>query len=70
MAQRKLKPMKRLTKEQKRDIAALAAMRDSNIDLTDIPGVVDWSRAEVGRFCRKKKASTRVRAEGKKKGIR
>jgi len=45
--------MGRLSKEQRKDIAALAAKKDSDIDLTDMPEVLDWSGAEVGRFFRK-----------------
>jgi len=30
-------PMRKLTKEQKRDIAAIAAMKDEDIDFSDIP---------------------------------
>jgi hypothetical protein len=61
---------KRLNKEQRSDIAALAAMKDSEIDLTDLPEVLDWSEAEVGRYYRKKKTSTCLRTEGKRKRIR
>jgi len=62
--------MKKWSKAQKRDFAALAAMKDSEIVLSDMPEVLDWSGAEVRRFYRKKKASTRVRAERKRKRIR
>ncbi|HTC43027.1 MAG TPA: hypothetical protein VK703_15735 [Candidatus Acidoferrales bacterium] len=40
--------MKQLTKEQKCDIAAIAAMKDSDIDFSDMPEVLDWSGAEIG----------------------
>ncbi len=40
--------MKRLTKEQKREIAAIAAKKDEDIDLSGMPEVIDWSGAEVG----------------------
>ena len=49
--------MKGLKEKQKADIASLAKMKDSEIDLTDMPEVLDWSGAKVGRFYRKKKAS-------------
>jgi hypothetical protein len=42
--------MKRLTKEQKREIAAIAAKKDEDIDLSKMPEVIDWSDAEVGKF--------------------
>jgi hypothetical protein len=44
--------MKRLTKELRRDIAALAAKKDSDIDFSDMPEVLDWTGAEIGRFYR------------------
>ncbi|HYA61580.1 MAG TPA: BrnA antitoxin family protein [Candidatus Sulfotelmatobacter sp.] len=56
--------MKRLTKEQRRDIAALAAMDDADIDLTDMPEVLDWSGAEIGRFYRPKKRPVTMRLDG------
>ena len=42
--------MERLAKQKKRDIAALSSMKDSDIDLTDKPEVLDWSKAEVAKF--------------------
>jgi hypothetical protein len=33
--------MRKLTKEQKKDIAAIAAMKDEDIDFSDIPLVLD-----------------------------
>ena len=44
--------MKRLTKEQKREIVAIAAKKDEDIDLSEMPEVIDWSGAEVGKFYR------------------
>jgi hypothetical protein len=44
--------MTRLTKEQKREIAAIAAKKDEDIDLSEMPQVIDWSGAEVGKFYR------------------
>jgi hypothetical protein len=61
---------KRLSEDQRRDIAALAGMKDSEIDLADLPEVLDWRGAEVGRFYRKKKASARVRGKRKRRQIR
>jgi uncharacterized protein (DUF4415 family) len=55
--------MKRLSKEQRRDIAALAAMDDADIDLTDMPEVLDWSGAEIGRFYRPKKRPVTMRLD-------
>jgi hypothetical protein len=44
--------MKKPTKEQKREIAAVAAKKDEDIDLSEMPEVIDWSDAEVGKFYR------------------
>ena len=55
--------MRKLTKEQKRDIAALAAMKDKDIDLSDIPEVLDWSKAEIGKFYRPPKRPVTLRLD-------
>ncbi|HTA58771.1 MAG TPA: BrnA antitoxin family protein [Candidatus Baltobacteraceae bacterium] len=55
--------MKRLSKEQRKDIAALAAMKDSEIDLTDMPEVLDWSGAQIGRYYRPKKKPVTMRLD-------
>jgi uncharacterized protein (DUF4415 family) len=55
--------MRRLSKEQRKDIAALAAMQDSEIDLTDMPEVLDWSGAEIGRYYRPKKKPVTMRLD-------
>ncbi|OLB89805.1 MAG: hypothetical protein AUI12_01340 [Acidobacteria bacterium 13_2_20CM_2_57_6] len=47
---KKGEPMRKLTKEQKRDIRAIAAKRDDDIDFSDAPPVVDWSGAEIGKL--------------------
>ena len=55
--------MKRLTKEQKREIAAIAAKKDEEIDLSEMPEVIDWSGAEVGKFYRPPKKSVTMRVD-------
>ena len=55
--------MKRLTKEQKRDIAAIAAKRDADIDLSDMPEITDWSGAVVGMFYRPPKRPVTMRLD-------
>jgi uncharacterized protein (DUF4415 family) len=55
--------MSKLTKEQKRDIAAIAAKKDADIDFSDIPEVVDWSGAEMGKFYRPPKKSVTMRLD-------
>jgi uncharacterized protein (DUF4415 family) len=55
--------MRRLSKGQREDIAALEAMKDSEIDLTDKPEVLDWSGAEIGKFYRPKKRPVTMRLD-------
>jgi uncharacterized protein (DUF4415 family) len=56
-------PMRKLTKEQKRDIRAIAAKRDEDIDFSDVPLVLDWSGAEIGKFYRPKKKPVTMRLD-------
>jgi hypothetical protein len=58
---------KRLSKDQRQDIEVLAGMKDSEIDLTEMPEVLDWSRAEVGRYYKKKMSA---RAQSKRTSSR
>jgi len=44
--------MNKLTTDQKRDLAALVAKKDEEIDFSDVPAVLDWSQAEIGKFYR------------------
>jgi len=44
--------MKKLSKKQAKELAALAALHDEKIDLTDLPEVLDWSGAVVGKYYR------------------
>jgi uncharacterized protein (DUF4415 family) len=55
--------MKKLTKEQKRDIQALAAKRDEDIDFSDAPPILDWSGAEIGKFYRPAKKPVTMRLD-------
>jgi uncharacterized protein (DUF4415 family) len=55
--------MKKLTKQQKRDIQALAARKDKDIDFSDVPPVVDWSGAEIGRFHSPRKKPVTMRLD-------
>ncbi len=57
---------KALTKRQKSDIAALAALPDEEIDTGDIPEVLDWSGAVRGALYRRveaRKAGPRLRRQ-------
>lgn len=55
--------MKKLTKEQKRQAAVIAAKTDADIDLSDAPEVVDWSGAEIGKFYRPPKKPVTMRLD-------
>jgi len=55
--------MKKLAAERKRDIAAVAAKTDATIDFTEMPEVLDWSGAEVGRFYRPAKRPVTMRLD-------
>jgi len=55
--------MKKLTKEQKRDIRAIAKQKDEDVDFSDIPLVLDWSTAEIGKFYRPAKKPVTMRLD-------
>ena len=55
--------MRRLTREQERDIRAIAAKRDEDIDFSDAPPVLDWSGAEIGKFYRPRKKPVTMRLD-------
>jgi uncharacterized protein (DUF4415 family) len=55
--------MKKRTKEQKRDIRAIAAKRDDDIDFSDAPAVFDWSGAATGEFYRPTKKPVTMRLD-------
>jgi uncharacterized protein (DUF4415 family) len=55
--------MKKPSKKQTKELAALAALRDEEIDLTDLPEVLDWSGAVVGKYYRPIKKSLTIRLD-------
>lgn len=55
--------MRKLTKEQKCDIRAIAAKRDRDIDFSDAPPVLDWRGAEIGKFYRPVKKPVTMRLD-------
>ncbi len=55
--------MRKLTRQQKEEIAAIAAKKDSDIDFSDIPEVLDWSDAEIGKFYRPPKKPVTMRLD-------
>ncbi len=55
--------MKKVSKKQAKELAALAALPDDKIDLRDIPEVLDWSRGVVGKFYRPIKKPLTIRLD-------
>jgi len=55
--------MNRKSKKQTKELAAIAALADDRIDLTDLPEVRDWRRAVVGKFYRPIKKSLAIRLD-------
>jgi uncharacterized protein (DUF4415 family) len=55
--------MKNLSRKQKKELRALAAKPDREIDLSDIPEIVEWSGAVVGKFYRPIKKSLTIRVD-------
>ena len=50
-------------KKQSNEIEQLSKLPDNEIDTSDIPEVVDWSGAEVGRFYRPVKKQVTLRLD-------
>jgi uncharacterized protein (DUF4415 family) len=55
--------MKKLTRNQAKEIHALKRMKDDEIDFTDIPLTRDWSNATIGKFYRPIKKSLTIRLD-------
>jgi uncharacterized protein (DUF4415 family) len=55
--------MKKISKKQARELAALKSMPDNEIDLTDIPEILDWRNAVVGKFYRPIKTPVTIRVD-------
>ena len=55
--------MRKLTEGQKRDIKAIAAKRDEDIDFSDAPLVPNWGGAAFGKFYRPKKKPVTMRLD-------
>ncbi|HEX4002705.1 MAG TPA: BrnA antitoxin family protein [Candidatus Acidoferrales bacterium] len=55
--------MSKVAKTQKKELKHLAALRDSQIDLSDAPEIGGWSRAVVGKFYRPIKESLTIRLD-------
>ncbi|HMD96466.1 MAG TPA: hypothetical protein VKM93_03930 [Terriglobia bacterium] len=61
--------MQKLTKRQAKEINALKKLKDEEIDLTDIPEKVDWSKAVRGEFYRPAKESLAAGAAKKRRKL-
>jgi len=55
--------MRRVSKKQAKELAALARMPDEKIDLTDAPEVREWRGAVVGKFYRPIKRPVTIRVD-------
>jgi uncharacterized protein (DUF4415 family) len=55
--------MRKLTKTQKEDLKKLRSKRDEDIDFSDAPLVLDWSKAEIGKFYRPRKKPVTMRLD-------
>ena len=55
--------MKNLSGKQQAMLERLAALPDSDIDLSDQPEILDWSNAERGKFYRPVKQSVTMRVD-------
>lgn len=57
------KESKKLASKLEKELAALDAMRDEDIDLSDVPEVTDWSAAGRGKFYRPVKEQVTLRLD-------
>ena len=55
--------MRKVSKKQVKELAALARMSDEKIDLTDAPEVREWRGAVVGKFYRPIKRPVTIRVD-------
>jgi len=55
--------MKKVAKSRTKEIRALQRMKDSEIDLSDLPEIKDWRKAVVGKFYRPIKESLTIRLD-------
>lgn len=57
------KESKKLASKLEKELAALDAMRDKDIDLSDAPETADWTAAERGKFYRPVKEQVTLRLD-------
>ena len=56
--------MKKHAEGRRREIVAIAAKSDAEIYLSEMPEVLDWSGAEVGKYYRPAKKPVTLRLDG------
>jgi uncharacterized protein (DUF4415 family) len=54
---------RKLSKKTERELRALAAMSDDDIDLSDIPEITNWTGAIVGKFYVPRKTPLTIRID-------
>jgi len=55
--------MKKLTSAQRENLRAIKKIKDEDIDFSDMPEVLDWSGAEIGKFYRPAKKPVTMRLD-------
>ncbi len=55
--------MQRVRNTQANEIRALKQMKERDIDTTDIPQILDWSKATIGKFYRPIKQPLTIRVD-------
>lgn len=55
--------MKKASGQLAKELEYLRNLKDEDIDLSDIPDTVDWSKAVVGKFYRPTKKSLTIRID-------
>jgi uncharacterized protein (DUF4415 family) len=55
--------MKKLTSAQRENLRAIKKIKDEDIDFSDMPEVLDWSGAKIGRFYRPAKKPVTMRLD-------
>ena len=55
--------MKNSSQKLAREVKALLRLRDKDIDTSDIPEIMDWSKAVVGKFYRPVKHPVTIRLD-------
>jgi uncharacterized protein (DUF4415 family) len=55
--------MSKVSRKQKRELAAVASLRDAQIDFSDAAEVRNWSHVVVGKFYRPIKKSLTIRLD-------